>query len=161
MQNQTGIIRAAIACIVIVVLAACGCTTSPSTNAPCITDKNARLTIRWGNEDDSLRTIEYYEVNQRGEVTKFVGTQRDSTTSKYLGWIPHDLYCERIASLRSAFLQTQAMNLRGVRARFMEYVNPSGDVFLRLVWNPDLQTFQSRFVRPEYDALMSHLRDLQ
>lgn len=142
------------------IAAACGGAARPSVSAPCITEKSTNLLIRWGDEDDSLRTITFYEVNSKGEVTRYRGTTRDSVTADYRGWIPHDQYCERIASTRTAFLQTQAMNVRGVRARFMEYVNPHGDVFLRVVWNPDLITFQSRFMRPEYEAFMQLLRTL-
>lgn len=160
MHRSTSIIRWLMITLAVVIVAACGGTARPSVSAPCISEKSTALLVRWGDEDDSLRTITYYEVNSKGEVTRYRGTSRDSVTSDYRGWIPHDAYCERVASTRTAFLQTQAMNVRGVRARFMEYVNPNGDVFLRVVWNPDLQTFQSRFIRPEYEAFMQHLRDL-
>jgi hypothetical protein len=160
MRCSSGILRWLMMALAVVAAAGCGGTSRPAASAPCITERSTHLLVRWGHEDDSLRTITYYEVNAKGEVTRYRGTTRDSVQSDYRGWIPHTAYCERIASTRSAFLQTQAMNARGVRARFMEYVNPNGDVFLRVVWNPDLQTFQSRFIRPEYDAFMQLLHEL-
>lgn len=128
----------------------------PTTPAPCITQKLQDLVIRWGTEDSTGR-VQAYEVNTRGEIFDISSTADDKAERQYITHVDYPTYCERAAAIKDAFLQTQAMNVRGSRARFMEYVNPASDVYLRVTWNPDLSTFQSRYFRAEFDAIMAHV----
>lgn len=141
--------------IVGVVAAGCG-TTRPSTNAPCITDSMTGLMIRWGTEDETGNVVAY-QLNAKGELFDISAAKGKAADTSYVRFIDPTAYCERAAAVKDAFLQTQAMNVRGPRARFVEYVNPASTVYLRVVWNPDLSTFQSRYFRAEYDALMQHV----
>ncbi|MCU0329544.1 MAG: hypothetical protein MUC47_01025 [Candidatus Kapabacteria bacterium] len=144
-----------LACIVV----ACG-TTRPIAPAPCLSPALHDLVIQWGTEDDSTRRIEAWELSSKGEVEALVGTHRDSLQRSYVGALASQDYCQRVDAIKAAYLQTQAMNVRGTRARFVSYSNASGNVYLRVVWNPDLQTFQSRVFRAEYDSLMALLERL-
>jgi hypothetical protein len=54
----------------------------------------------------------------------------------------------------NSFLKVQALNTPARKQRFIDYRNTRTDVYLRAVWNPDLQTFQSRDMRELYDELM-------
>jgi len=65
------------------------------------------------------------------------------------------VYCSRVQTLNTALLKTQALHSPGTLARFIEYANPASSVYLRAVWNPDLQTFQSRDMREQFDSLMT------
>lgn len=141
--------------ILAVVAAGCG-TTRPSTNASCITESMTGLMIRWGTEDEAGNVVAY-QLNAKGELFGIATSTGGSGDTSYLTFIDPTAYCERAAAVKDAFLQTQAMNVRGARARFVEYVNPASTVYLRVVWNPDLSTFQSRYFRAEYDALMQHV----
>lgn len=131
----------------------CG-TSRPDRVAPCIGTAQEQLRLRWGTQDDSTGTLFAWEMNSRGEISAYGRTATDSIPMTYLGFADGATYCTRVAAAKDAFLQTQAMNVRGVRARFVEYVNPPSDVYLRVVWNPDLTTFQSRIFRAQYDSLM-------
>lgn len=144
-----------LACIVL----ACG-SSRPIAPAPCLAPSLHDLVIRWGTEDDSTHRIEAWELSSKGEVEALVGTHRDSLQRSYLGAMEPNDYCQRADAIKAAYLQTQAMNVRGVRARFVTYSNPSSNVYLRVVWNPDLQTFQSRVFRAEYDSLMALIERL-
>lgn len=133
--------------------------TRPTKPAPCITESQKQLVIRWGTTDDSLRTTEQYTLNSKGEIFVYKGPLVEDVSSLtqqevYLTHIEQDLYCQELASVNSTFLKTQALNVRGTKARYIERINPTTDVFLRAVWNPDLKTFQSRDMREEYDRLM-------
>ncbi|MBN9400827.1 MAG: hypothetical protein J0I17_11680 ['Candidatus Kapabacteria' thiocyanatum] len=148
-----------ITCIVATTCAAWlgGCGSSrPTTTAPCIGESLKELVIRWGTEHDSISTVEGYELTTKGEVFRFEGPKSaaDSLPRTYLGFVDQAAYCEEAAATKDAFLKTQALNVRGIRGRFVEYVNPRTGVYLRVVWNPDLQTFQSRDFRAQYEALM-------
>ena len=139
-----------------VLLAACR-TPRPETVAPCVTKDTRDLVLRWGTEDDSLNVIEVYRLNTKGEVFFYKGPRKDSIADEYKLHIDQRDYCAAASSVNACFLKTQALNSRGRKGRFIEYFNPSTDVYLRAVWNPDLQTFQSRDMRKEYDQLMSIL----
>lgn len=98
-----------------------------------------------------------YEMNAMGEVFDISAPSGIKAEPKYVTHLDPAVYCERMAAVNDAFLQTQAMNVRGDRARYMEYVNPTTDVFLRVTWNPDLETFQSRYFRSEFNAMMEYV----
>ncbi|MBU3679251.1 MAG: hypothetical protein FGM32_06555 [Candidatus Kapabacteria bacterium] len=143
-----------ISCSVLLV----ACTTPrPENVAPCVTKDTRDLVLRWGTEDDSLNVIEVYRLNTKGEVFYYKGPRKDTITDDYKLHIDQRDYCTTASSVNSCFLKTQALNSRGRKGRFIEYFNPSTDVYLRAVWNPDLQTFQSRDMRKEYEQLMSIL----
>ena len=127
--------------------------------APCISESLQQLVIRWGTIDDSLHTVEQYTMNSKGEIFIYKGPSvedlRGQTPQEvYLTHIDPEMYCQELSSVNSTFLKTQALNVRGTKARYIERYNPSTDVFLRAVWNPDIKTFQSRDMREEYDRLM-------
>jgi len=153
-KDQRLLVLTACVCVILA-----GCTASaprPTTTAPCITDKLKGLVVRWGTEE-ATGQVQAYEMNTMGEIFDISGPIGMKTEPKYIKHLDQTVYCDRAAAIKDAFLQTQAMNVRGQRARFMEYANPSADVYLRVVWNPDLSTFQSRYFRAEYDAIMAHI----
>lgn len=138
----------------LVVLTACG-TPRPATVAPCISAQQHDLTVRWGTEHDSANTVEGYELNAKGELFRYEGDKSDTTLNRrFLVAIDQSKYCDVTKTVQNTFLKVQALNVRGIRGRFIEYVNATRNVYLRAVWNPDLQTFQSRDMREQYDALM-------
>lgn len=141
--------------MIIAALAATSCTTPrPEKVAPCVTDRQVDLVIRWGTELDSLGTVEQYTMNTKGEVFTFSGAIAERTDGGYTLAVDQSAYCDLAKDVMSCFLKTQALNVRGKRARFIEYRNVRSDVYLRAVWNPDLETFQSRDMRELYDQLM-------
>lgn len=133
-----------------------GCVTPrPETPAPCVTAKMTGLELRWGTKDDSSQTVEVFRMNTKGEIFRYAGPRVNDPVDAYLLHIDQREYCSVASSVNACFLKTQALNSPGRKARFIEYYNPSTDVYLRAVWNPDLQTFQSRDMRKEYDQLMA------
>lgn len=130
----------------------------PTMPAPCVKETQREITIRWGTRDDSLMTMTQYTMNTKGEVFRYTGPLADTMTELYAMHVEPDEYCEMAASVNSAFLKTQALSVRGTRARYIEYMNPHTDVYLRAMWNPDLSTFQSRDMRAEYDRLMEYIK---
>lgn len=144
--------------VVFCVLVGACASTRPTVQAPCITPKTSDLIISWGTEDDSTRQRNGYMMNTYGEMYSITGTIGTSISDTlYLGYINPSLYCTTATEVRDAFLKTQALNVRGTRGRYMMYANPKSDVYLRAVWNPDLETFQSREMRLQYNALMQLL----
>jgi hypothetical protein len=143
--------------IVPLALLCVGCgTTRPTTTAPCITESMKGLVIRWGTEDEA-GNVRAWQLTTKGELFDISAEKDETADTTYVTYLAPEAYCERAAAVKDAFLQTQAMNVRGARARFVEYVNAASTVYLRVVWNPDLSTFQSRYFRAEYDALMQHV----
>lgn len=132
--------------------------TRPTSIAPCIRESQRDIQIRWGTEDDSLQTVTRYSLNTKGEVFSYTGPVSDTIQEQYLVHVEPSDYCEMASSVNSAFLKTQALSVRGKRARYIEYINPSTDVYLRAMWNPDLSTFQSRDMRAEFDRLMEYVQ---
>jgi len=143
--------------ILCLVLLGASCSTStkprPTTVAPCISEQQRELSVRWGTEDDSTHTSDAYLLNTKGEVFRLETDTDKQTDTIFLNSVPQTEYCQRADAVKTAYLKTQAMNVRGRRARYVEYVNPKTDVYLRVVWNPDIPTFQSRFFRAEFDSL--------
>jgi len=141
---------------VILSCALAACTTPrPTTLAPCVTEKTGQLTIRWGTQDDSLQVIDVYRMNTKGEIFHYSGPVTQNVMDEYLLHVDQSDYCSAAASVNACFLKTQALNTAARKGRFIEYFNPATDVYLRAAWNPDLQTFQSRDMRKEYDQLMN------
>ena len=116
------------------------------------------MVIRWSTIDDSLGTVSKFSINAKGEVFSYSGPQVDSASEVYYTHLDQSDYCELAASVHTTLLKTQALAVRGVRARLIEYHNPTTDVYLRVMWNPDLSTFQSRDVRAEYEQLMAYIK---
>lgn len=135
------------------VATSCG-TPRPNKAAPCVTERQVDLVIRWGTEHDSLGTVEQFTMNTKGEVFTFSGPTTERADGNYTLAVDQSKYCDLAKDVMSCFLKTQALNVRGTRARYIEYRNVRSDVYLRAVWNPDLETFQSRDMRELYDQLM-------
>jgi hypothetical protein len=136
-------------------LTAASCSTPrPERPAPCVPANQVDLVIRWGTEHDSVGTVEQYTMNTKGEIFRYEGPAAERTDGAFLVAIDQGIYCERAKATMDTFLKTQALNVRGKRGRFVDYRNTKTDVYLRAVWNPDLQTFQSRDMRELYDDLM-------
>lgn len=130
----------------------------PTSPAPCVRETQRNIMIRWGTRDDSLLTTTQYAMNTKGEVFRYSGPLADTMLEQYVLHVEPSEYCEMASSVNSTFLKTQALAARGTRARYIEYINPHTDVYLRAMWNPDLTTFQSRDMRAEYDRLMEHIQ---
>jgi len=142
----------AIVCLCL--FASCG-SPRPAAVAPCISIQQHDLTVRWGTEHDSANTVEGYELNAKGELFRYEGDKSDTALKRrFLVAIDQAQYCDVTKTVQNTFLKVQALNVRGIRGRFIEYVNATRNVYLRAVWNPDLQTFQSRDMREQYDVLM-------
>lgn len=146
----------------VVAMAMSGCLSSvrerPTSPAPCVRESQQNILIRWGTQDDSLNVTTVYSLNTKGEIFSYSGPVADTMTESYLLHVEPTEYCDMASSVNTSFLKTQALSVRGMRARFIEYINPHTDVYLRAMWNPDLSTFQSRDMRTEYDYLMGYIK---
>ncbi len=154
-MRKAFVVPMVILCMSALLSASCTTTTRPRPTAvaPCITEAQRELSVRWGTEDDSAHTVDAYLMNTKGEIFRLETNTDKRTDTVYLTAADPQEYCQRAEAVKTAYLKTQAMNVRGVRARYVEYVNPKTDVYLRVVWNPDIPTFQSRFFRAEFDSL--------
>lgn len=115
--------------------------------ATCLKPTQVTQIIEWGTVSE-----EAYTLDARGELSQL--QINPDTTITNLGWINHKVYCETALSVTDAFLKVQALHSPGERARYIRYSNPTTGVYLQAVWNPDLQTFQSRDMRRLFDSLM-------
>ena len=121
--------------------------------APCLKDTQQQLRIEWGTyEDYAARTGSGYELSVRGELVS-ISVSTD-TTRDHVAWIEHPTYCEVADNVNASFLKVQALHSPGTRGRYIRYSNPGTRVYLQAVWNPDLETFQSRDMRRLFDDLM-------
>lgn len=148
-QRISFIIFTVFCCAVI----SCG-TPRPTSVAPCIKPTQVNLMIRWGNGSDTPSEMHWYEINAKGELFKGAISAAGDTTLDYLLPVHQQKYCSVASNLNIAFLKTQALHSPGKLYRFIEYSNRTSSVYLRAVWNPELQTFQSRDMRFQYDSLM-------
>lgn len=121
--------------------------------APCVKDSQQQLLIEWGTyEDYAARTGLGYELTVRGQL---ITVEVDADTAReQVAWIDHSTYCDMAEYVNSSFLKVQALHSPGTRGRYIRYSNPGTRVYLQAVWNPDLETFQSRDMRRLYDDLM-------
>lgn len=134
-------------------LISCG-TPRPTAVAPCIKPIQQNLLIRWGNGSEASAEMLWYELNTKGELFKGAVSAARDTAMEYLLPVDQRKYCTIASNVNTAFLKTQALHSPGKLYRFIEYSNPTSSVYLRAVWNPELQTFQSRDMRFQYDSLM-------
>lgn len=136
----------------------CGSSRTPNREsrpfASCIKDTQQDLVIRWGTSNDSTQLATTYEMDARGWLD-VVNADGADTTREELRLVPSDDYCAKADMVTKTFVKVQALHSPGTKARFIEYANPRSGVFLRSVWNPDLNTFQSRDMRALYDSLMT------
>lgn len=139
--------------LLITLVCACSTVHRPSAYAPCISEQQRSLSVRWGEEDTASRQSFWYKLDARGQLFRTFVRGTD-TTDSYLTAIDHGIYCTAVADVSASFIKVQALHSGGTRSRYIEYANPATGVFLRAVWNPELQTFQSREMRVRYDSLM-------
>lgn len=132
-----------------------GCGT-PRPTAPysCVAANQADLLIRWGTQDDSTNVLEQFAMNTKGEIFRYNGPITDRAEGTYSHFVDEPTYCASAKATMGAFLKVQALNTPARKQRFIDYRNTRTNVYLRAVWNPDLQTFQSRDMRELYDELM-------
>lgn len=140
--------------LLILLSASCG-TPRATGPAPCLKPSQHELVIRWGTEHDSAGTVEGYELDAKGELYRFSGPKSPEPQREFVMMLEPMTYCSTASDVQAVHLKVLALNVRGIRGRFIDYVNASSNVYLRAVWNPDLQTFQSRDMRALYDRLMS------
>lgn len=115
--------------------------------APCVKPTQVDQVIEWGTVNEDAFTID-----ARGAIMQ-VEIDADTTMTLH-GWVSYEAYCDAASAVTDAFLKVQALHSPGQRARYIRYRNPSTGVYLQAVWNPDLQTFQSRDMRRLFDSLM-------
>ncbi len=138
----------------LLVASSCG-TPRPTVPHPCVAPNQAELMIRWGTQDDSTGLLEQYSMNTKGEIFRYAGPIAERADGTYLVFVDGPTYCSMAKLTMNAFLKVQALNTPARKQRFIDYRNTRTDVYLRAVWNPDLQTFQSRDMRELYDELMN------
>lgn len=119
----------------------CACSTvhRPSAYAPCISEQQRSLSVRWGEDDAANRQSFWYKLDARGQLFR-TSVRGTDTTDSYLTAIDHGIYCTAVADVSASFIKVQALHSGGTRSRYIEYANPATGVFLRAVWNPELQT---------------------
>lgn len=137
----------------VVIALGCG-TPRPTDPYACVAANQAELMIRWGTQDDSTNMLEQYSMNTKGEIFRYDGPPAVRIDGKFQLVVDEPTYCASAKTTMSAFLKIQALNTGARKQRFIDYRNTRTDVYLRAVWNPDLQTFQSRDMRELYDELM-------
>lgn len=115
--------------------------------AGCVKPTQVDQVIEWGTVNETV-----FMMNTNGAVSRI--EINPDTTITPVGWITYEAYCEAATAVTDAFLKVQALHSPGSRARYIRYSNPGTGVYLQAVWNPDLQTFQSRDMRRLYDDLM-------
>ncbi len=142
--------------LVVCALIATGCKSTYSERgyAPCVKENQQQLLIRWGTLDNVTQMEEYYTLDARGTIQRFSVKSAD-TARRSVAELPPDGFCNTATEVHRTFVKVQALNSPGTRARYIEYANPVTSVFLRAVWNPELNTFQSRDMRSLYETLMS------
>ncbi len=142
--------------LLVVALGLWGCPSAQQIQdvAPCVKDTQQQLLVEWGTyEPYEAKTGLSFELTTRGELIKVV-TNASGTTRTHVAWVPHAQYCAMADDVNATFLKVQALHSPGTMGRFIRYSNPATRVYLQAVWNPELQTFQSRDMRRVYDELM-------
>ena len=124
--------------------------------ATCLKESQEQLKIEWGTLDnyDRQEGLGYKLTAEREvlAVQHFINTER--TLRPALRVLTNDEYCELAKEVNAIFLKVQALHSPGEKGRFIRYTNAPSGVYLRAVWNPELETFQSRDMRALYDKLM-------
>ena len=147
------IARALILFVPLLLLGGCSLFRGQQELAPCIKDSQQELLIEWGTFNNyEARTGSGYQLSSRGELTSIVVGQ--DTVRDHVAWIEHGTYCDMAEYVNSSFLKVKALHSPGTQGRYIRYSNPKTRVYLQAVWNPELETFQSRDMRRLYDDLM-------
>ena len=143
-----------LATLAALVLSGCPSAQQMQDVAPCLKDTQHDLLIEWGTYDDfSNKSGTWFAVTSRGELVR---TQTTATGEErqHVAWLAHSQYCSAAENVNATFLKVQALHSPGTKGRFIRYSNPATRVYLQAVWNPELETFQSRDMRRVYDELM-------
>lgn len=128
------------------------CSSSPP---PCTVPEG--VIIRWGTWDDSLKTLQGYQLDWRGTVVTYrqTTTQLEPTLLDTLRvTIPRQTHCQVVEALRQAFVRNQTYFVLGPESHYVEYVR--GTTVLRAVWDTRFQTYGSR----EFRAIFRWLHHL-
>ena len=147
--------------IAIPLLLIAGCAVAPKTVesetvAPCLTEKQQELQIAWGTIAEDGVTEERYELSSMSNLYRIERSQTGEDR-EFVVAINASKYCEMVPIVNATFLKTQALHSPGVQKRYIEYTNPTTGVSLRAIWNPELETFQSRDMRARYVDLMKFI----
>lgn len=132
---------------------------------PCLPDDSEKFTIRWGEFVQKDNSFIGYEINAYGVLSFY--TKNDKNKDGKVEKITDLEISETCNVLRIAnqtIVKTQALFSPGEKSRFVEYTNPSKDVFIIAVWNPQFQTQGSASYRSLYDsltALVPNVRSLK
>jgi hypothetical protein len=124
--------------------------------APCLKETQKQISIEWGTLEDYERFEGAgYKLTSEREVYGVVHRiNTEQTVRPALTVVSTDVYCSLVEEVTATFLKVQALHSPGKQGRFIHYTNAPAGVYLRAVWNPELQTFQSRDMRALYDKLM-------
>lgn len=141
--------RQLLALLVLAVLAT-GCVAS---FPPCVRQHAQQQLIQWG-EIHSDGSLVGYQIAANAELSAF--TQQTLSTPAQLtpkGRVDDDIYCTRLAEVRRAFLDVQALNVPGETRKFVAFLNPGNQLELRAIWNPEYNTKGNEQFRAVFDSL--------
>ena len=135
-----------------------GCAVAPKavesdTIAPCLAEKQQELLISWGAIAEGGVIEERYELSSMGNLYLIMRSPAGED-SEFIAAVDASKYCKMVSIVNTTFLKTQALHSPGTQKRYIEYSNPTTGVSLRAIWNPELETFQSRDMRTRYVDLM-------
>lgn len=125
--------------------------------ADCISERNQKLKIRWGEIIHSENTYSGYMLNAKGELFLITRVLPETIyETKKIGNTKNNDYCELMKLSQRLFLQTPVLNSPSQNiSHFIELENKNTNLLSRGIWNPDFDTDGNKKFRQLYEQLMT------
>ncbi len=150
--------------LLIAIVVIIGCKTPPKPLPDCISVKTKDMSVRWGEADKKNKTLKGFMMNGTGKIFSFnhhdsvAALTFDIPQTEYieLGLLEGKWFCEATNKIQNAILKTQVSNEPGDSTEFLEFSNPSANIFYRAQWVRKFKTKNSELFRKVYDSLQTY-----
>lgn len=129
------------------------CAGCMASSPPCVREHAKQQVIQWGEIHDGDSLVGY-QVTATAELFALQPRALNAATQlEPKGRVDSDMYCDRLAQVRRAFLDVQALNVPGKTRKFVAFLNPNNGLELRAIWNPEYDTKGNEQFRAVFDSL--------
>lgn len=128
----------------------------------CVTKETKDVSIRWGELIKPANRIKGFLLLGDRQFFSYdlpynEYTQRLSEKKlKALGYVDGKWFCNIAKSVQEAILKTQVSSEPGDTVQYIEFSNPSLNLFYREEWMPRFKTQNSLLMRKVYDSLNTY-----
>jgi hypothetical protein len=127
---------------ILILFTAVSCKHIPPPKPSCTKLFSEQVVMKWGTYITKTGEFHGYKINTKPElIREWYDTIKKKTIEKSIDYVDSVKYCNCISHFKNLIMKYQILNIPADTVNYLEYDDPSINMTVKFIWNPNNKTY--------------------